>query len=123
MENRKPDLTQVDMSDDLAALGEKLKHAQDARRPDVEEQSAGWAIGIRYASEFASAVVVGGLFGYAIDHFAGTKPWALLLGVLFGFAAGTRNIVRLAKELSAGVPIGQDSTEDDDDAVWPHEDN
>ncbi len=86
--------------DDLDAFGKKLKAAQDHHTPEIDEEAAGWAIGIRYASEFSAAVLVGGLLGYGVDHFAGSTPWALLVGVILGFIAGTRNIVRLAESMS-----------------------
>ncbi len=86
--------------DDLDAFSEKLKAAQDHHNPEIDEEASGWAVGIRYASEFSAAVIVGGMLGYGIDHFAGSTPWALLAGIILGFVAGTRNIVRLAKEMS-----------------------
>lgn len=99
-----------DDTDALDALGEKVKAAQDARIQKVDDNASGWAIGVRYASEFSAAVIVGGLLGYGIDYFAGSTPWALLVGILFGFMAGTRNIVRLAKEMSVETVDGENST-------------
>lgn len=86
----------------LKALRVKVEAAKAARAPEVEQESTGWAVGIRYASEFTSAVVVGGLFGFGIDHFAKTAPWFFMVGLILGFSAGTRNIVQTAKELSGG---------------------
>ncbi len=89
-----------DHTDALEALGDKVKAAQEAHDPQVDEEAAGWAVGIRYASEFSAAVIVGGGLGAIVDHFAKTTPWVLLVGIVLGFIAGTRNIVRLAKEMS-----------------------
>ena len=87
-------------SEDLQKLGEKLKSAQKARQPDIEEDTTAWAVGINYASVFTGAIIVGGAFGFAIDHFVNTKPWGLAIGIIFGFAAGTRSIVQMAKRMS-----------------------
>lgn len=89
-----------DHTDALEALGEKVKAAQDAHEPEIEHEKTGWAIGVRYASEFSATVIVGGMLGWAVDHFANTVPWGMLIGIILGFTAGTRNIVRLAKEMS-----------------------
>ncbi len=78
-------------------MGEKVKSAQKARTPDLDEEASGWAVGINYASVFTGAVIVGGAFGYGFDFLAGTKPWGLMVGVVLGFAAGTRSVVQMAQ--------------------------
>ncbi len=100
MPKRKPSTLNQDTDDALKALSDKVKTAQSAHNPDIDEDAAGWALGIRYASEFSAAVIVGGLLGYGVDHFAGSTPWALFVGMILGFTAGTRNIIRLAKNMS-----------------------
>lgn len=94
--------------DRLEALEEKVKAARSARQPKQNGKSSGWEIGLGYASSFSSAVIVGGLLGYGIDYFVKTTPWALLAGIILGFLAGTRNIIRLAGELSAETDQTQD---------------
>jgi len=78
-------------------LGEKVKSAQKARAPDIDEEASGWAIGINYASVFTGAIIVGGAFGYGFDYLVGTIPWGLMVGIMVGFAAGTRSIVQMAQ--------------------------
>ena len=89
-----------DNPDALEAFGEKVRAAQKAHDPQIDEEATGWAVGVRYASEFSAAVIVGAGLGFGIDHFANTTPWVMLVGLILGFMAGTRNIVRLAKEMS-----------------------
>ena len=101
-----------DKADALDALSSKIKAAQTANSSEIEQERTGWAVGVRYASEFSAAVIVGGLFGFGIDHFARTGPWGLLVGVILGFMAGTRNIVRVAKEMSAETDTSQNSHKD-----------
>lgn len=101
MSKRKKLSSEQDEIDDLEALGKKVKAAQDAHNPEQDEDATSWAVGIRYASEFSAAVIVGGLGGAGIDYFAGTKPWGLLVGIILGFMAGTRTIIRSAKEMGA----------------------
>lgn len=101
-----------DKADALDALSSKIKAAQTANKPDIEQERTGWAVGVRYASEFSAAVIVGGMLGFGVDHFAKTGPWGLLVGIILGFTAGTRNIVRIAKEMSADTDTSRVSQED-----------
>ena len=49
-------------------------------------------------------LTIGGstLIGWAIDRFAGTSPWGLIVFLLMGFGAGVLNVLR-----SAGVVAEQ----------------
>lgn len=84
---------------ELKELGEKLKTAKKTREPVEIEDRTGWAIGINYASIFIGAIFVGSFIGYGVDHYTNTKPWGLIIGMMFGFAAGTRSIVLMAKDM------------------------
>ena len=91
-------------SDDerLRALSEKLREAgqrSDAApdRGSGETGASGMALGMKYASEFAGAILVTTFAGYGVDHVAGTSPWGLLIGLVLGTAAGVYSIVQSAK--------------------------
>jgi ATP synthase protein I len=47
--------------------------------------------------EFAGAILLMAGLGYLVDRWANTDPWALLVGVVVGFAGGLYNLVKLAK--------------------------
>ena len=47
--------------------------------------------GLKMATEFVCAVIVGALVGYGIDSIFGTLPWFTLLFFCFGTAAGFKN--------------------------------
>lgn len=97
-------------SDGPDDLGERISRAQAARaakeaakrklEPDEGSLSAG-AYALRYGAEFVACIFVGGLIGYWVDVFAGTKPWGLLIIGAFGFAAGIRAMMRAYRELNA----------------------
>ena len=56
--------------------------------------NSGYARAVKIASEFVAGVVVGGGVGWGIDRLAGTAPWALIVFLLLGFAAGVLNVLR-----------------------------
>ncbi|NIS61661.1 MAG: hypothetical protein GTO13_13455 [Proteobacteria bacterium] len=44
--------------------------------------------------EMAAAVLIGTLMGYWADKWLGTEPWILIIGFIFGAAAGFLNLYR-----------------------------
>ncbi|MBK8458652.1 MAG: AtpZ/AtpI family protein [Phyllobacteriaceae bacterium] len=101
----------------LERLSQKLddeKREQAVKdAPAVDTGNA--ALVFRFASEFVAGVLVGGLIGWGIDWALGTKPIAMIVFLLLGFAAALTNMVRVAKAAQAGVPVGQDMPAGDED--------
>jgi ATP synthase protein I len=60
-------------------------------------ESRGWAIGI----EFVGAVLVSGFIGWSIDRYMGCAPWAMIVFLLLGFAAGTRRAMKTSAQFDA----------------------
>lgn len=60
-------------------------------------------LGFRVMSEFVASVVVGGVIGWAIDHWLGSSPAALILFIGLGTAAGFWSVYRIAVG-QAGTP-------------------
>jgi ATP synthase protein I len=90
-----------DRKDENDALDARIAAAKAASaRPtaaDGHAESRGWAIGI----EFVGAVLVSAFLGWLIDRFAGTSPWAMIILLLLGFAAGTRRALQTSKQFDA----------------------
>lgn len=64
----------------------------------VDVKSRASRIGLRISADLLSAVVVGAALGYVLDELCKTKPWGLVLFLIFGGAAGVLNVYRLAKK-------------------------
>lgn len=111
----------------LAGLGKRLgdvksrEAAESMASRGRSSQNRGMAYGLRMASELVAAVLVGGLIGYALDHFLGTKPWLFLVMFILGFAAGVTNVMRsydkVQKDVAktTGGNIGHAVPDDNDD--------
>jgi ATP synthase protein I len=107
-------------SRDLAARIARERAEQEPTHQRPAEASgalSGVSRAYRLAAEFVAAIIVGGALGYAIDFFAGTRPWGMVILLLAGFAAGILNVVRATAEMNAAtaVPPGTPAVEDDDD--------
>jgi ATP synthase protein I len=110
----------------ISDLGDRLDKAKAEREAaaqadlDAEMRGRGMAYGMRMAAEMVAAVIVGGLIGYGLDYWLGSKPWLFLLFFVLGFAAGVLNVVRsyerMQKEIAArtGGRIGHSVPDDDD---------
>jgi ATP synthase protein I len=79
-------------------LARKLE-ARQAQQAKDNAPPSGWALGVRYGSEFFGGVIAGVFVGLLADHFFGWSPIGLLIGVVLGFAAGSVNIVRAVKSM------------------------
>jgi ATP synthase protein I len=73
----------------------------------------------RFASlglEMGVAVAIGAAVGYFLDRWLGTKPWLLLVFLLFGIAAGFKGVIDAARkasaEMQASNPRDEEGTRD-----------
>ena len=67
--------------------------------PDIEETNR--KSGIAYGAGlvlFSSVVTFCGI-GWLLDHWLGTKPWLLVLGIVLGAIAGFYQFIRLTSKL------------------------
>ncbi|MEK6684295.1 MAG: AtpZ/AtpI family protein [Nitrospirota bacterium] len=56
----------------------------------------GLSFATRIGVEMVVSTVVGAFLGYLLDSWLGTRPWIMVVGVLFGAVAGFRSVYRLA---------------------------
>ncbi len=57
-------------------------------------------IAFRLGTELTVATFIGGLLGFALDNFFGSKPWGLVVGIVLGVAAGCLGVYRVAMSLT-----------------------
>ena len=118
--NEKKNPADKNLNERLASLEARLgkSRAEDAERKRPEPANReGFGRAVKMSSEFISAVLVGALIGYAIDTFAGTKPWAMIFLLLLGFVAGVTNVLRASGQMAdpyqTGWAEGRKSAEND----------
>jgi len=105
--------------DALKTLSDKLEATKKSHEePDFQDQKSGMGEGLKYASEFSAAVLVGAALGWGIDKLTGISPFGLLGGLFLGLCAGIMNVVRAAKEGmdGSGEDLPPDELYEDDDA-------
>ena len=110
-------------SSDLKDLERRLAEARKRReKPQSEQDNGGSLLGMawRLSTELVVAVLVGAALGYGLDSLLGTRPWILLIGLGFGFAAGLMNTFRVAQKMdaeNAHIPLGNDIPDTDDEEL------
>lgn len=91
------------MPEDLEVLKQKLtdleqREKQIAPKDRFFVRAKGSYLGLRIGVELLSALIVGAGLGYVLDEFLGSKPWMMVVFLLFGGAAGVLNVYRLTKQ-------------------------
>ena len=106
-----------DALDKLAARVAEAKQDIGSRESKAALNRSGMDMGLRMASEFASAILVGGLLGFGVDYVLKTMPLAFFIGLGLGFAAGTVNLIRVSRNYANTHSSGTDlSVSSDDDS-------
>lgn len=77
----------------------QARHDKGVTNAAGNAETRGWAVGI----EFVGAVLVSGFIGWAIDNWAGlgTAPWAMIVFLLLGFAAGVRRAMKTSAQFDS----------------------
>lgn len=79
----------------LSRLGESLEtHRSVKEAAESKGKTSGFGQAIKIASEFVAGIIVGAGLGWMIDRALGTSPFALIVFLLLGFAAGVLNVLR-----------------------------
>jgi ATP synthase protein I len=92
--------------DDLERRRRELEASLATRKPNGRDGNdgarssgvSGYGQALKLSSEFIAGVAIGAALGWAIDRYAGSSPWGMIVFLLLGFAAGVLNVMR-----SAGV--------------------
>jgi ATP synthase protein I len=84
----------------LKRLGERLDEKKAGQPPETSPpprtDTSALARGLRLSTELVAGVIVGGVIGWLLDRWLGISPWAFIVFVLLGFAAGILNLMRSA---------------------------
>jgi ATP synthase protein I len=86
----------------LESLDERLDRLQQAeakrtarRQPDVSYQA-----GQLVLSQLVGCPLGGGIVGWLLDRWFGTRPWLMLVFLFLGFAVGVWNVIRISNSAS-----------------------
>lgn len=84
----------------------------DKHRELIDQLSTAGTIGLH----LVSSTFVGMAIGWFLDDWLGTKPWLLLVMLLFGIVAGFRNVLQEVQRIQNADQRDKDAEQRDNDA-------
>ncbi|HEY8434302.1 MAG TPA: AtpZ/AtpI family protein [Sphingomicrobium sp.] len=86
----------------LESLDERLDRLQqaEAKRTAKRQPDANTQAGQLVLSQLVGCPLGGGIVGWLLDRWLGTRPWLLLVMLFLGFAVGVWNVIRISNEAS-----------------------
>jgi ATP synthase protein I len=86
----------------LTSLDRRLKQAQlqDAVRTGKVQKAShvGRSQGMRILSDLFGLPFGGGIIGWLLDGWLGTRPWVMLALIFVGFGIAVRNVLWISKQ-------------------------
>lgn len=101
-------MTDRDPLPSLEQLDEKLKQVEKDKEAADRGRTTGMAL--RLGAEFASGAIVGAVIGMMLDRWLDTKPWLLIVCLIFGTVAGVRTMLQTIERYSKSLEEEQDNS-------------
>jgi len=100
--------------DDLDDFEARLEAARAKTVPPPRQiATSALGHGLRYAMEIVVGTAVGGVIGWTLDGWLGTRPWLAILFLFLGLAAGFLNLMRAVNREAAEVNRKQPEQDSD----------
>ena len=80
---------------------DKMRQAEAAKTVKAQGDP-NYRVGQLVLSHLVGAPLGGGILGWVLDHWLGTRPWLMLILLFLGFAVGIRNVLLISR-----TPPGQ----------------
>ncbi len=100
MTDKKPAREPIGEDARIDALEKRLAAAHEREemrnKPQVQGADSNYRLGNRVLAELIGGPLGGAVIGWAIDWFAGTSPWGLLVMLFAGIVIAFRNIWRIS---------------------------
>src|SRR6185369_15300971 len=86
----------------LESLDQRLDRLQqaEAKRTAKRQPDSNYQAGQLVLSQLVGCPLGGGIVGWLLDRWFGTKPWLMLVMLFLGFAVGVWNVIRISNEAS-----------------------
>lgn len=94
--------------DDLQARLKKARGTVEPPRQGNGMSHRQTGVAYRVLVDMIAGLLVGGFIGYWLDRWLGWKPYALVGGLILGFAAGVNNAWRAIRAYSEDAAQGED---------------
>ena len=77
----------------------RKRRGRRSAQPDANYQA-----GQLVLSQLVGCPLGGGIVGWLLDRWFGTKPWLMLVMLFLGFAVGVWNVIRISNNAQSKAP-------------------
>jgi ATP synthase protein I len=88
--------------DSLDARLDRLQQAE-AKRTAKRQPDANYQTGQLVLSQLVGCPLGGGIVGWLLDRWFGTRPWLMLVMLFLGFAVGVWNVIRISNKATSSA--------------------
>ena len=94
----------------LESLDERLDRLQqaEAARTAKRQPDANVRAGQLVLSQLVGCPLGGGIVGWLLDRWFGTRPWLMLVMLFLGFGVGVWNVIRISNQSRGAAPGGRE---------------
>ena len=94
----------------LESLDERIDRLQqaEAKRTARRQPDPSYQAGQLILSQLVGCPLGGGIVGWLLDRWFGTRPWLMLVLLFLGFAVGFWNVIRISKQSQSKAPGQRD---------------
>jgi ATP synthase protein I len=94
----------------LESLDERIDRLQqaEAKRTAKRQPDPSYQAGQLVLSQLVGCPLGGGIVGWLLDRWFGTRPWLMLVFLFLGFAVGFWNVIRISKQSQGKAPGKRD---------------
>ena len=84
----------------LESLDERLDRLQqaEAKRTAKRQPDVNYRVGQLVLSQLVGCPLGGGIVGWLLDRWFGTRPWLMLVFLFLGFAVGVWIVIRISNQ-------------------------
>jgi ATP synthase protein I len=86
----------------LESLDKRLDRLQqaEAKRTARRQPDINYRVGQTVLSHLVGGPLGGGIIGWVLDRWLGTRPWLMLVMLFLGFGVGVWNVIRISNAAS-----------------------
>ncbi len=70
----------------------------EAKRTAKRQPDVNYRVGQLVLSQLVGCPLGGGIVGWLLDRWFGTRPWLMLVFLFLGFAVGVWNVIRISNQ-------------------------
>jgi ATP synthase protein I len=109
-ENEPEEAPKLPPDERLDSLEKRLEHLQqaEAKRNQKRQPDANYRAGQLVLSQLVGCPLGGGIVGWLMDRWFGTKPWLMLVMIFVGFAVGIWNVIRISNKSTSAARDGRE---------------